>query len=539
MVRAIIFIILSIVVLTGGFIAYRYFNAGSLSFETITAQRGKLIREISATGRVVPPEKIDLQFKNSGKLTILNVKVGDHVEGGKILAEQDASFFRTKISQMHAGINVANAQLANYQAVLKAQQAKLDELKQGTRPEEVKVYEVKVQNAKTALDDSETALINKLQDTYTKSDDAIRNKVDQLFDNPRSASPTIKIQGFYKKTEIEWERVLIESTLTKWQISLGSLNKESNLDFYIKDSNANLKQVRIFLDKVSLGVNALVASATLTQTTIDAYRSDISTSRTNINTAIDNLSTVEKDFKTSQSSLTLAESEIALKKAGTVTEQITAQQAQVEQSKTNIVLQESQIRQAEALLQEIETQVQELIMTSPVEAIVTVVNSKVGEIAESQKILISLIPEGNLEIKVNISEINIVDVKINQEVKITLDAFGKNIEFTGKIKKIDPAETIIGGAVYYKATVLLDKGDDRIKPGMTANVLIITIQKENVLLIPAIATKEKDGREYVKILDEKQIKQKEIITGLKGKGGVVEVISGINEGEEIIVGEKR
>lgn len=54
-----------------------------------------------------------------------------------------------------------------------------------------------------------------------------------------------------------------------------------------------------------------------------------------------------------------------------------------------------------------------------------------------------------------------------------MDAFPRQ-EFSGSVIKIEPAETIIQGVVYYKTTIGLNEADEKIKSGMTANVTITT-----------------------------------------------------------------
>jgi multidrug efflux pump subunit AcrA (membrane-fusion protein) len=70
---------------------------------------------------------------------------------------------------------------------------------------------------------------------------------------------------------------------------------------------------------------------------------------------------------------------------------------------------------------------------------------------------------------------------------------------------------------------------------MTADVKIQTAFKENSLVIPEKALQEKNGKFIVEIFEEDQIKEREIEIGLRGSGELVEVVSGLKEGEEVIV----
>ncbi|GAH48578.1 unnamed protein product, partial [marine sediment metagenome] len=135
-----------------------------ITYSTVVAERTNLIQEISATGRVEAIKSIDLAFENSGRVARTYVIIGDKVYSGQVLVVLENS--------------EEIAQIAQAEATLAKDQAKLAELKKGVRLEEIQVQEVKVTNAEAALEDAERKLIDELRDAYTKADDAVRNKAD-------------------------------------------------------------------------------------------------------------------------------------------------------------------------------------------------------------------------------------------------------------------------------------------------------------------------------------------------------------------------
>lgn len=107
--------------------------------------------------------------------------------------------------------------------------------------------------------------------------------------------------------------------------------------------------------------------------------------------------------------------------------------------------------------------------------------------------------------------------------------------FEGRVVSIDPAEKIIEGVVYYEVTIDFEgKLPEGIKPGMTADIEITSASKENILVIPEEAIKKEDGKNFVKVYKNGKIEKREIKVGLKGDGKV-EVVSGLKEGEKIIL----
>lgn len=108
----------------------------------------------------------------------------------------------------------------------------------------------------------------------------------------------------------------------------------------------------------------------------------------------------------------------------------------------------------------------------------------------------------------------------------------------GMVVDVEPAETEISGVVYYKTTVQLDLEEENaegVRPGMTANVKIVSNTKPGVLVLPRRAVL-RNGREYVRVLTNEKgaYEERDVTTGLQGDDGLIEIISGLKEGEEVV-----
>ncbi|MBP9728182.1 MAG: efflux RND transporter periplasmic adaptor subunit [Candidatus Moranbacteria bacterium] len=180
----------------------------------------------------------------------------------------------------------------------------------------------------------------------------------------------------------------------------------------------------------------------------------------------------------------------------------------------------------------------EIVLVAPIDGVIIAVNGEVGEVAKPEAIVVSIMSSDALHIEVAIPETAVANVAVGQTARITLDAFDSDIEWFGKVSSMDPAESVRGGAVYYGTTVLFDKEDNRIRPGMTANVWIKTAVVENALSVPMSAVQSKDGKKIIQVLQEKKVVEKEIVTGLKNDAGMIEIVSGLSQGEQIIIGSK-
>jgi len=502
-------VILSVVILAVIVAGYFYFaRSKTPTYEFVVAKRGEIVQEVNVTGRVKPAQNVDLAFEKSGKVSRIFVKIGDNVSAGQELVRlEDADF---------------SAQLAQAEADLKTQVAKLSELEAGTREEEIMVQEVKVANTKADLEEAKKNLIDKLQDAYTKSDDAVRNKIDQLFKSPVMPLPQVNFSIIDSQSEadIEWQRLVIDNVLNLWKQSLNQLTLSSNLSSYVNGAKNNLNQLKSFLDKTAFAINITTANTSISQATIDTWRGEAATARTNVNTAISNLLTAEEKLKTAESNFSLANQELVLKKAGATNEETTAQEAQVEKAEANVLNYQAQLSKT--------------ILRSPIAGIVTKQEAKVGEIVNSNTTIISVISSAKFEIEANIAEADIAKVKVGNSAKVTLDAYGEDVIFGAKVVEVEPAETIIEGVTTYKTTFQFINEDERVKSGMTANIDILTDKRENVIVVPQRAVTTKDGDKIVKVLVNDAVSEVKVKTGLRGSDGNVEILEGVKEGNKVI-----
>ena len=149
-----------------------------------------------------------------------------------------------------------------------------------------------------------------------------------------------------------------------------------------------------------------------------------------------------------------------------------------------------------------------------------------------------------MQIEVNVSEADIGKVKEGQDVEYTLDGY-PDTTFKGKVTQVRISPTTVSNVVTYSVIVGVDNKDLKLKPGMTANVSIITARHENVLCVPNFALKftpNPEGPKYEKqgiwVLIKHHLKRIEIATGLSDDS-YTEVISPyIKEGDTGIVGIK-
>ena len=147
-----------------------------------------------------------------------------------------------------------------------------------------------------------------------------------------------------------------------------------------------------------------------------------------------------------------------------------------------------------------------------------------------------------MQIEVNVSEADIGKVKEGQDAEYTLDGYPDQT-FNGKVTQVRLDSTTTSNVVTYTVIVSVKNEDLTLKPGMTANVSIITNKSENVLCVPNIALKytpEVNGVKYkeqgIWILENKNPKRINIKEGASNDTNTEIITNTLKEGDEIIIG---
>lgn len=139
----------------------------------------------------------------------------------------------------------------------------------------------------------------------------------------------------------------------------------------------------------------------------------------------------------------------------------------------------------------------------------------------------------NLIIKADINEVDVNKIKAGQKVKIGFDAIRGTV-YQGTVKKIALAGSLKQNIVVYPVEIEIQKPDEMIRLGMTADLDIILKSAKNVLYVPKEAIKRRDGRNAVEIIkDGKRILQP-VVTGLEDDVKI-EIKKGLEEGAKVVI----
>ncbi len=188
---------------------------------------------------------------------------------------------------------------------------------------------------------------------------------------------------------------------------------------------------------------------------------------------------------------------------------------------------------AQAEIQKINAEIKKNTIYAPFEGNVTNIEKEVGESASTGERVVSILGKDKLEVVLQVSELDVSRIAGNSSVQLSFDAFpGEN--FSGTLSTINSKETKVEGVPVYEAFVEL-QADPRIKTGMSANASIILSSKDNVLVVPSYLITKSGDINTVEVLNtDDKIETRTITLGLVGTDNMVEIVSGLNEGDQVL-----
>jgi HlyD family secretion protein len=154
----------------------------------------------------------------------------------------------------------------------------------------------------------------------------------------------------------------------------------------------------------------------------------------------------------------------------------------------------AQVEQARAALQLANTNLQYTRILSPVDGMVISRNVDIGQTVAASfqtPTLFNIAQDlARMQIDTNVDEADIGKIQMGQPVQFSVDAY-PDILFNGKVSEIRNAPITVQNVVTYIVVIRVHNPEHKLKPGMTANVSIITATREGVLKIPNAALRFK------------------------------------------------
>lgn len=531
-----------------GFFGWRtlYPPAVAATVRTATVSLQNVSTSVSATGSVQTSADVGLNFGTSGIVRTLNVKIGDKVSKGQLLATVDDRAARlaalqaqsseksAEVSVANAGVGVQNAQIAiaqgtqnsqatlanDDQAIANAQNA-LAKLQAGPTAATLaqQAQQVVVQNQ--AINAADASLAS-AQTAYTQTQQTIalnlisyNNSVDNA-QYDYNVKCTALASGTDCTTAV-WSRPSYLTLQSALQAKAAGVLKDSqslaNAQTSVDNASRGLLSARQAMD--TLKAQQAVANQPASQIDIDAANASIATAQ-----------------RAKENAVVLANQQ-AEQAAGSL---VTAK-GSLTNAQESLVL-------AKATLANAQTNLENTRLVAPVSATVAAIANEVGVNAGSTTAgssgatgFIVLTELSGLQVKASFAEADVVSLQSGQAATFTFDAIA-NSTATGTLLSIAPLSNASTGSVTsYNVTFSLDSAPAEVKPGMTAQVSVVTAQAQGVLAVTSTALTDRGGTYFVTMKPTKvgvAGVRKAVTIGLKGDAAT-EITSGLKEGDQVVL----
>jgi HlyD family secretion protein len=532
----------------------------------ISVTRGDITEKISASGTVNAPTRVKLNFApgSSGKLTLMDVEVGDAVKAGDVLAALDNRTVQT--------------QLANAQANLDSALAKLNQTKQGATTETATLQQSNVEKARVALEGAKTAYANQLAiyNDRTQAYQSVTNAENQVVQAQiqlrsaqaglDSAEARLDAARMGASNEsLELARANVQASESQYDMAYKKYNTAQESLYQAQNLNlqpVNINELQIAVDLATSSLDqARIASANAKKQLADLQAGPSSSSIIQAEAAVKQakaaVDQAENSYSASQNNLDLART--VYNDRNQATAQLDQVKNQMEQSQANYnstVAQMNQalapaaresIQMAEATVAQARIQVQQqqialdnLVLRAPMDGVITQVNGKQGELVSASLPVVEINDSNTniMHVMAEVSQNDIVKLRSGEPAEFTTTAL-LDQTFTGQVLVVYPEATTQNGITKYNVLLSVANSNRSLKSGLTVNVAIEVGSQSNVLYVPIQALRQLSGSDGVYIADTSQknksgLRFQPVTIGLFG-GDIVEITSGLQEGDQVAV----
>jgi HlyD family secretion protein len=486
-------------------------NAGS-ALNLYTVGRRTVTASVTGTGNLVPMTQSNVSFRMSGILTAVDVRVGDHVTAGQVLATIDPTAEQQALTAAQANLQVAQANLQSAETPLTSAQ--------------VSQLQHSVSMAQQTYNDTVS------QVNFTNAQDAAQVSTDQ---NQLNADQQALTFNAIYQSDLQ--------ALASAQSALTAAIATFDLDgckAFSYPYTAPPAPAPCASDFTTVSTAQGLVNSDQAKVNLDAAQ--VGTDQTKLNV---DLAKQQADKISGQHSINAAAAQVT-----SAQDQLTTQT----QSKPNQILSaQAQLAAANTAVQTAQQNLNATTLVAPIDGNVNAINGVVGETvgpgqgstaqapgttaplptAGASSSFMVIGNDTAMEVIVPFAESDAARVGFNQDVQVTFDAV-PNLTISGKVVAVASSATVSSGVVNYYATITLNQTNKNLKEGMTSNATVAVSTASNALTVPNLAITRLGGQAYVNVYVNGQQVQTAIETGVVGDT-YTEVTGGLNEGAQVVI----
>ncbi len=516
-------VVLVLLLAAGGLWFYRDRAASTASTATsgnftqvVDVQRGNLSAAITVVGELDAAQRADLAFEkmtDTTKLVSLDVKPGNTVKAGQVLATIDPASYQQALDQANSDLQTAEQTLTD----LKTPATALD----------IATADQTIAQAEHGLQQAKRDLVNLQTPDLSTLEEAVQNAQDDLA--LAKLTLTLDEHAAMAKNERDlqytagWHQRLI-----------------SQLQDLVAKNKANLEQKeQITTEQETLGEvqSDLARIQAQRQLALQADAASIAKAQAALADAQQALA----DGKAGGDKLALAKAQLAIKDAEYTLAAAQDARAKLDEGADAVTLASAQadVDKKRLAVADAEAALAGTKLIAPFDGTVLQTNVAVGDVVAANTTILTLANLSDLEVLASVDETTIRRVSTrDRPAQITFDAVpGQTLQ--GQVGDVPLQGTLQGGVMVYEVPISL-VGVEKLPllVGMTANVKIALGQAENALLVPAMALQKANGMYQVLVPNTVdpagQPEAVPVEVGLSD-GSYTQIVRGLNEGDKVMV----
>jgi len=196
-----------------------------------------------------------------------------------------------------------------------------------------------------------------------------------------------------------------------------------------------------------------------------------------------------------------------------------------------IVSAQATASKAQYNVEAIQKQREDLVLRAPRSGMIGYRLAEVGAFATAGQKLLSIVDNSNIYVDCQVSEQDLVALIVGMDVNVQIESLGKT--FPGKIVYMSPANDSSTQA--FSLRIALTNIDPSVKTGMFTKTVINTIVRPNALVVPKNAVLDKNGQNYIFVVNSENIVEQRIVqVGARGDDDI-EILGGLTDNEQIVI----
>jgi len=481
-------------------------NTGS-TLNLYAVGRRTVTSSITGTGNLVPMQQANVSFKVSGSLTEIDIRVGDQVAAGQVLAKIDPTTYQNALASAQANLALAQANLQSAETPLT--QAQITQLRNN------------LANAQQQYNDT-VAQVN-----LTNTQDANQVTTDQNQLTADQQALTFNSAYQAAKQTLTSDQATLQTASNQFQADGCNSQTYPYSGPCVADfSTVSSDQTKVNSDQVAVNGYATQVNADQAKLNLDTAKqqSDKTSGQRSINSAAASVTSAQDNLNT-----------------------------QTEAKPNQILSAQASLASAQVAVQTAQQNVTNTTLVAPMDGVVNSINGVVGEVAITGSGTTSEAPGsqaplptsaassafmviGNisgLEVVIPFAESDASKLAVNQDTQVSFDAV-PSLTISGHVVAVASAATVQSGVVNYYATVALNQTSAALKQGMTSNATVTVSKATNAVVVPNLAITRLAGQAYVNVYVGGKEVQTAIETGVVGDQ-FTEITGGLSEGAEVVI----